>query len=206
MNIEKIWAVPSGRKKSALNYPKIWANHVEIINHMQPITIKSVFLNSFLIENKCLINLEHINLGTQEMSSREWPIWYGTPHAACAPSQRLTKNNQHKGQWMWWVGKKSTDIYLKKKKKRSLFHCRALNITGALKWSRHPICYFFFQMHLLSWYLSGNVFTVIVKKKEKSLLQLHLTVCPHNAFWANVSLLCPWYKWLKRGTVTSEQL
>lgn len=31
---------------------------------MQPITIKSVFLNSFLIENKCLINLEHINLGT----------------------------------------------------------------------------------------------------------------------------------------------
>lgn len=167
MNIEKIWAVPSGRKKSALNYPKIWANHVEIINHMQPITIKSVFLNSFLIENKCLINLEHINLGTQEMSSREWPIWYGTPHAACAPSQRLTKNNQHKGQWMWWVGKKSTDIYLKKKKKRSLFHCRALNITGALKWSRHPICYFFFQMHLLSWYLSGNVFTVIVKKKRK---------------------------------------
>lgn len=71
MNIEKIWAVPSGKKKSALNYSKIRASHVEIINHIQPITIKNVFLNSFLIENKCLINLEHINLGTDKMSGRE---------------------------------------------------------------------------------------------------------------------------------------
>lgn len=60
-----------GKKESALNYKKIEASHVEIINHTQPITIKCVFLSSVLIENKCLINLEHIDLGTQEMSSRE---------------------------------------------------------------------------------------------------------------------------------------
>lgn len=56
--------------------------------------IKSVFLNSFLIENKCLINLGHTDLGTEEMSSREWwPKWHRTAHAACAPSQRLREHS-----------------------------------------------------------------------------------------------------------------
>lgn len=131
-------------------------------------------------------------------------IWDSTCCMCSISKAHKEQSTQRSVDVMSW--KKIHWHLFKKKKKRSLFHCRALNITGALKWSRHPICYFFFQMHLLSWYLSGNVFTVIVKKKEKSLLQLHLTVCPHNAFWANVSLLCPWYKWLKRGTVTLEQL
>lgn len=39
MNIEKIWAVTNGRKKSFLNYPKIWVSYVETINYMQPIII-----------------------------------------------------------------------------------------------------------------------------------------------------------------------
>lgn len=151
-----------GKKKSALNYPKIWTSHVEIINHIQPITIKSVFLNSFLIENKCLINLEHINLGTQEMSSREWLLtWHGTPHAACAQSQRLTENSQCKGQWMWWVGKKKIHWHLIFFKV-TLFHCRPLNFIGVLKWLHyHPMSYYF-QTCLLLQYFYGNISTAII--------------------------------------------
>lgn len=127
MNSDKIWECPV-KNNSALNYPKIWVSHVDTINHTQLIIIKNVFLNSFLIENKCLINLGHTDLGTQEMSSREWwPKWHGSPHAACALSQRLTENTQCEGQWMWWLGKNSTDIGFFKVK---LFHCRSLNIIG----------------------------------------------------------------------------
>lgn len=123
-----------GKKNLLWTIQKIWVSHVEIINHIQPIIIKSVFLNSFLIENKCLINLGHTDSGTQEMSSREWwPRWHGTAHAACAPSQRLTENTQCKGQWMWWLGKKLHWQLFFFFLKSNYFHCRALNIIGV--WS-----------------------------------------------------------------------
>lgn len=53
-------------KDTALKYSQEWEGHVETINHKQVIKIKSVFL----IKNKCLINLEHIDLRTQVKSKR----------------------------------------------------------------------------------------------------------------------------------------
>lgn len=117
------------------------------------------------------------------------------------PHLRLPENTHCKGQWMWWLAKNSTDIcwvlvffWVK------LFHCRPLNFTGiqsgcvavpsaivcshafysSIFWEH--FCYYHF-------YLTKSTF-----------LQLHLTLCPHTTLQTKVSLLCPWYRWIRRGT------
>lgn len=57
-------------KAASLKYPQEREGQIETINHKQVIKIKSVFLNSSLIKNKCLINLAHTDVRTQVKSKR----------------------------------------------------------------------------------------------------------------------------------------
>jgi hypothetical protein len=83
-------------RAAALKSPPEWEGHVETINHKQAIKIKSVFLNSFLIKNKCLINLEHIDSRTQ-VKSKESNDWHDMEYSMlCVPSQKLWRNTQHR--------------------------------------------------------------------------------------------------------------
>lgn len=79
-------------KAAALKYPQVWEGHVEIINHKQVIKIISVFWNRFLIKNKCLINLEHIDSRTQVKSKRVMTDMTWNTTCCVVPSQQLEKN------------------------------------------------------------------------------------------------------------------
>lgn len=66
----RLWGPVQEIKAASLKHPQEREGQIETINHKQAIKIKSVFLNSFLIKNKCLINLEHIDLRTHVKSRR----------------------------------------------------------------------------------------------------------------------------------------
>jgi hypothetical protein len=93
----------SGKKKekekkeaASLKYPQEREGQIETINHKQVIKIKSVFLNSFLIKNKCLINPEHIDLRTQVKSRRVMTDMTRNTAHCVFPAQELGRNRHHR--------------------------------------------------------------------------------------------------------------
>lgn len=84
------------KEAASLKYPQEREGQIETINHKQVIKIKSVFLNSFLIKNKCLINPEHIDLRTQVKSRRVMTDMTRNTAHCVFPAQELGRNRHHR--------------------------------------------------------------------------------------------------------------
>lgn len=95
LGVHRHWGTVQKRAASLTNPPE-WKGQIETINHKQVIKIKSVFLNSFLIKNKCLINLEHIDLSTQVKSRRVMADMTRNTAHCVFPSQELGRDRHHR--------------------------------------------------------------------------------------------------------------